>query len=536
MSAPSRFTFHVSRLTPLALLLLFWAISIFNLDHYPDINDDEVWILSPGYKLFTQGIYGSDLLAGFHHIELRYFEFLPLMAILQGASTKLFGVGIFQLRFLPIALGTLTLTLVYPIARKLFNVNIATLTMLLLLCWQWTPVGIHPFASGIPLIDLSRIARYDILTPPLGLAAWWCFMRARETQRIHYDFLSGLFVGFAGLAHLYGLFWGIALLLLLALDSIAYHASRITLRASHFTFHASLVIAGITLAWLPWLLAAGWYRDDYLGQNFQYSDRFALLDLSFYFDNLLNEPRRYRLGVSEWSTLWRVGFWFLMSFPIVLLATSVRAIRERQQTLLWVLLPTWVLWLCFALLLKIKQYNYVALLAPLFAMVMACAIQRLMASRWRVVTILLLTALITQGMHGWIQLHLLASQASSPTQFFAELRAIVPPATRVLGLPRYWLALTEHAQAYRSWVLPFDLASPRISQHPIPLDAALEQVAPHVIIFDSYTITLLTAHDTPSAAAISQTLSAYLQRHRARRIGELRDHHGALVQVYQLDP
>ena len=59
---------------PLSALLLFWSLSVFNLDRYPTIHEDEPWILSPGYKLFTQGVYGSDLFSGFFHIERIYLK------------------------------------------------------------------------------------------------------------------------------------------------------------------------------------------------------------------------------------------------------------------------------------------------------------------------------------------------------------------------------------------------------------------------------------------------------------------------------
>jgi|GEM_PF-3042927 len=56
------------RSAPLIFLLFFWAISIWNLDRPPIVHPDEPWILSPGYKLFTQGVYGSDLFAGFNGV------------------------------------------------------------------------------------------------------------------------------------------------------------------------------------------------------------------------------------------------------------------------------------------------------------------------------------------------------------------------------------------------------------------------------------------------------------------------------------
>ncbi|MEP7200105.1 MAG: hypothetical protein ABI874_09825, partial [Chloroflexota bacterium] len=101
------------RLAPCIFLFLFWAVSVWNLDRLPAVHDDEVWILSPGYTLFTRGVYGSDLLAGFSQIENIYLEFMPLMSLLQGASARLFGLGVFQMRVVPVALGTLTLAFTY---------------------------------------------------------------------------------------------------------------------------------------------------------------------------------------------------------------------------------------------------------------------------------------------------------------------------------------------------------------------------------------------------------------------------------------
>jgi len=70
----------LTRAAPIACLLLFWGISVFNLNRFPMIHEDEPWILSPGYKLFNQGVYGSDLFTGFYHIERIYLEFMPLMS------------------------------------------------------------------------------------------------------------------------------------------------------------------------------------------------------------------------------------------------------------------------------------------------------------------------------------------------------------------------------------------------------------------------------------------------------------------------
>ena len=49
-----------ARVFQLGLLLAFWGYSLWRLDRSPTVSEDEPWILSPGYQLFTRGVYGSD--------------------------------------------------------------------------------------------------------------------------------------------------------------------------------------------------------------------------------------------------------------------------------------------------------------------------------------------------------------------------------------------------------------------------------------------------------------------------------------------
>ncbi len=45
-------------LVMLAMILAFGVISFWNLGRFPAIHEDEPWLLSPGFKLFTKGVYG----------------------------------------------------------------------------------------------------------------------------------------------------------------------------------------------------------------------------------------------------------------------------------------------------------------------------------------------------------------------------------------------------------------------------------------------------------------------------------------------
>src|SRR4030095_13171756 len=152
------------------VVIAFGTISICNLDRFPPLQGDEPWILSPGHKFFSQGIFGSDLFTGYYGMERHYLEFMPLMSLLQGAASVLLGLGVFQMRVVPVVLGMLTLTLTYAVATELAGRLPGLLAVLLLLFWK-CGVGNDPtIGTGIPLVDASRIARYDILVPPLGLA------------------------------------------------------------------------------------------------------------------------------------------------------------------------------------------------------------------------------------------------------------------------------------------------------------------------------------------------------------------------------
>ena len=469
----------LTRAAPIACLLLFWGIAVFNLNRFPMIHEDEPWILSPGYKLFTQGVYGSDLFTGFYHIERIYLEFMPLMSWAQGALSRIYGVGMLQLRFLPVAVGLVTLALTYKIGRELFTVRVGIAGLFLLLFWQWTPAGAKWFASGVPLVDLSRIARYDILVAPLGLGALWCVLRASRGSEAgpllkRYDLLAGILSGLAALAHLYGLFWVLALLVVYGLEGARGHAPRATV------VRAGTFLLGAALAGSVWLAVIVLNWQDYLGQNYQYRDRFDLLSPRFYLENLIGEPRRYNLGVRDIATYARGGFWLLvvgMPASFVLLFRHARKGIERHAQ--YLLAPAFVLAALFALFISTKQYNYVAPLVPLYALIVGWALTRLLAQRrgWvRLATWAAVLIVCVQGAWGLTQLQLSAGRAEAPEATFARVRAIVPESARVLGMPRYWLARPE--QDYRSYVLLPQLTDPRITPAPMSVSEALAGLRP----------------------------------------------------------
>jgi len=517
----------VTRWAPFALLLIFWGVSVTNLGRYPLVEEDEPWILSPGYKLFTQGVYGSDMFRGFHNMDQHYFEFMPLMAWLEGAAARLLGVGVLQLRWLSVSLGAVALALTYALARRFTRPAVAVATLALLLWWQWTAGQQRMLGSGIPLIDITRIARYDMLVLPLGLAALWAAWQAQRTGSSRFDLLAGGLGGLAGLAHLYGLFWlGGVLVLRLAGGGFSARRAARTVAA---------IAAGAGLAWSGWLVYIGLHWADFLAQTAQYGERFGLLNPAFYLASLRDEPHRYSLGARSLAALGRPGFWLLIvGVPAAWAALGVAVWRTRQRGLAWLWFLSALFPALFALFIYIKTFNYLISVAPLWAMLLAWALGQLFrwqpTGRWAAAA--LMGAVVVQGSLSLAWMQSYASRAEPPERLYGNLRHAVPRASRVMGPGRYWLALTD--RDYRSLILPFILSNHKYNADAVSFDQAMAAVAPQFVLVDLYSDEFQNNYAPPAVRRQANIVRDYLLRHRARLLETLPDNYGQPVEIYQL--
>src|SRR5262245_54381740 len=90
-----------------ALLLLYLTISLRHLAIVPRVYEDEPWQASTGWKLATQGVFGSDMFAGFYKMDQRYYGYMPIHPLLLAVIFRVAGVGLFQARVEPVLLGLL---------------------------------------------------------------------------------------------------------------------------------------------------------------------------------------------------------------------------------------------------------------------------------------------------------------------------------------------------------------------------------------------------------------------------------------------
>jgi 4-amino-4-deoxy-L-arabinose transferase-like glycosyltransferase len=510
-------------------LVAYLLLTLPRLSVFPPVGEDEPWIASAPYKLATQGVFGSDLFTGYYGMERHQFEQMPVFPLLEAGLFRFFGVGVAQMRALPVACGLVLLVVIFAVGRELGGDRVGLLALLLMVSLRVADGG--P-GTGILLLDQARINRYDIAVPVFGLLALWTFARGERDRRSVWYGLTGLFTGLSSLSHLYGGFWLPVFVGLL----VARHR-RAVLRQRDFW----LLLGGFAALWIPWVayIATGW--SDYLGQMRLDASRFDLLNPTFYVNNALHENGPLSL---DWSVqtiralpIRRIGTWtMLIGTPAAILAAlwwerheppAVRALAAALLTQIAM----------FAVLMKVKQLHYMIALWPLAALLLAWLGNRLW-KRGSVVARLTLPALlaliVAEGAIHVTRARGTAAHVTPYDWYESEVASCIPPGALVLGLQHYWLGLRQYR--YRTWLLPIDLANPLYSPSPMGLEDALEQLNPDVILVDRYIDELMREAANPASPnhAVQVGFEAFKERRHARSTCVVRDPTYGTMQVYLL--
>lgn len=533
------------RLVLLALLLLFWGISLRHLTVVPPVYEDEPWQASSGWKLATEGVFGSDLFAGFYGMENRYYGYMPLHPLLLAGVFRLAGVGLFQARFEAVAMGLLTLVLTVTVARRLFGGwRSGLLAVVFLLAVRLTVVT--PFrVTGILFLDITRLARYDMVVPVLGLAAFYVYLSSSGighslpgTRWRRGYFAAGILVALAGLAHLYGLFWLPVLVLLILWNGAPGVAGwRARLHA------VGALLAGFILPWIPYLVYVLQDLPAWRGQTSFYGDRFDLLDPAWYLTNLRLEVNRYAAGLDLGSpdVLLRVGWWAtLVALPAVLLVLAWRGWRHQDALARALVVPGLVMPLLFALLIRLKLANYLVVVLPVWAIALGWGVGQLWnwasgrarAGRGlRLAIALLLALILLEG--GWrvAALERTARTTTPYAQLSAQIRQALPDDARVLVLHTYWLGL--HDYDVRTFAVPVLWTDPVFTQPPITLTAGLDRIAPDVVIIDPRMREYFAYPGAPNQAN-AQALQDWLAGHQARLVKTIDDLTYGTFEIFQV--
>jgi 4-amino-4-deoxy-L-arabinose transferase-like glycosyltransferase len=430
---------------------------------------------------------------------------MPLYPLQVALAMRLLGPTIWAARLVSVLGGLLTVVLTYRLGRDLAGpalglLGAAALCVLRLAVpvpGEVERIGIDLSASGIPLLDLARVVRFDIWVPVWGLAACCLWLAARRAESggprparpaaAWGDLAAGACVGLGTLTHVYAIFF-LPLLIGLLLWVQGWAALR---RSALYR-----LLVGFGLPLIPWV----WYvaQDLYAfrGQMQPQSGRFDLLNPLFYLDNLLREPWRYLAwigGSFRHPVLWpRLGVWAMtagVALTTLALVRRARAGVPLPLTTRFLLVALPLLALLLAALINFKRYYYVLLVLPFVALYVAYAgrllWRRARSSRpARAGLALAGLALLVEGAVG-VTNSLEAAAAITPYQ--AVTGAFVPhlPAdARLLVAEPLWMGLTRYDA--RAILLPFLLADERYYENPPGVEAVLGQLDPDYVLAQDY--------------------------------------------------
>lgn len=520
MGARLRYAPRLVRLAERSWLLalaLFVGAALPWLASFPLVGQDEPWIAAPAAKLATEGVYGDDLFAGYYAMEQRTYNFPPLFPLSEALAFRLLGVGVWQARLVAVLYGAAAIVLTYLLGQQLAGQAVGALA-------AWLLVGLRlaaePQASGVPLLDLARIARYDIAVPPLVLAALLCFGWAEraEPRRPGRYLLCGALAGLAALGHVYGA----SVLVLIGLALLWRAGWRLFREPAPW-----LIAVGCGLALLPWALYLARDPASYAGQMLPEQTRFQLWDARFYLASLLAEPARYRRlwhHGAGWALWPRLGIWLAAAGLPLASALLLRRARGGDRAARLPVLALPVLALLLALLVNLKFYNYLVLLLPFVALQLAWLgvwLWRAAGARpaWggaaRLVLAGTLALALAEGVGGVAQSLRSAAAASDYEVYSARVAAALRPGARVLALHPLWFGLYPRGYSYRSVVLVTYLA--QASFYPAgaqPASQVLARIAPEYVLVDRALAAELRL-DRPAAAledALWRSFREYLDR------------------------
>lgn len=484
----------------------YWVVQLRQLAVVPRAYEDEAWIASTSWKLATTGVFGSDIQGSFFGMAEHYFGFMPLYPLLQALVFKAAGLGLWQARLTSVYLGLLVLALTFAFGRRLFGGPVGLLAVLGLLLTRTAGLTLYR-PSGILLLDLARLGRYDIAVPVFGLAAGLALMRATGRRAGWWAALAGALGGLAGLAHVYGWFWLPALAAALA-HTGRRHAGRLSAPQG---LAALLLGAGLVLAPYALYVLSGWA--DWLGQMAEYRDRVTPLQGAWYVNNLLTEAQRFGPGVvlADWRTWLRPGLWLVAAIGPVAGVTLVR----RAGRSLPAAVVGWALGLLpvlLAVFVSSKVANYLLLYLPVASVAVAWGVAaawraaRARGWRWLPALLALVCAAVAlEGVGQWRQQWQLAAQVTPYARYVAQVRAVAEaaapePAAAVLGLHTYWFGFSD--RLFTSWYYPVALAQSPIPGRAVPLAATLARLAPAIVLVDARMHTYLTGSATDATPGV----------------------------------
>ncbi|MDX1619706.1 MAG: hypothetical protein R3320_01860, partial [Nitriliruptorales bacterium] len=275
-------------------------VSLRHLDVVPVAHPDEPLLASAASTVAEEGRLAAPFREGLAGSEDHLYAWLPVHPLLLAGWFRLVGVGLFETRVFSVLASAGVLVLTFLLGRRLAGGSVGLLAVVLVVATRILWEGpVTP--TGITLLDVSRVGRYDPLVALFGLATVLAYMAGRDapTPGRGWFVLTGVAAMLSALSNAYGL----AFLAGVVLVSVADGTWR---RAVPWL---AVGAAGPAVAYLVHALQdpAGWQAQMELAVRGDLRPWDLL-------GNLVAERHRYApgLGAFGWRWLARPGFWAAM--------------------------------------------------------------------------------------------------------------------------------------------------------------------------------------------------------------------------------
>lgn len=299
-------------LATIILTLFCLQLAATNLANMHPVSGDDGWIMSASYKLASEGIFGSDMYAGFFNADHHYFIALPLYHFLQATSFKLFGFGVFQARLPNLFSAILLVWIVSSLARRYHGRKTALLAALLLVFLCPNPFSPKPCSM---LLLYAHNGRYDLTATTLAWLGVWqldnFWRRPRPINAIGLGIISGL----ATLTQFFGAF---ILIPTAVLFFLRWGKGLWKQRTLYLTVTGFLAVVS------PYIVYILINLEDFSGQSILKSGRVDLWRASFYLDNFRREPQRFSAMFQRLESLLN-GHNLFQTIGLLLLAFGLAA-------------------------------------------------------------------------------------------------------------------------------------------------------------------------------------------------------------------
>ncbi len=167
---------------------------------------DEAWFASSAVNLVRNGFMGNTILNDAAWPGLSQYTFWqpPLYFLFEALIFKLFGIGLFQVRFINVFWGIIGMVAIYFSAKELF-VNYRKLIIILLIL----------IGTDIHYLRAASDGRMDMMSAALSFISFAIFLKLRKKNLYWAIFLSNIFVCLSGLTHPNGLLGLLVLIFLI---------------------------------------------------------------------------------------------------------------------------------------------------------------------------------------------------------------------------------------------------------------------------------------------------------------------------------